>query len=321
MSRRAGTRRWLRISLAIGTVTSLVGAVPAAGYLRDFQVVAVDSLTGSAPIKATAVSCPPGKVAIGTGGVALPSLSDLGLNRLWVNFPQKAVLDGAVETDPISSRWRVRGSAFCATDTAVVPPPGGAGYLKDRSIVTASSPSGSAYSHEAIATCPAGQTAIGGGGRVEGETAFGNPPADVALDNSQRVAAGTGWRARAHEVDPTAVGWKVTASVICANITGQSAAPRYVGPKEDPIQSPNTTPGPPRSGLQGYVAPCPSGTLVIGGGAVVLGATTGAPPPADVVLTGSYPVQAPTATGWQMEARDTDPGGPPYRVQIRAVCG
>lgn len=132
---------------------------------------------------------------------------------------------------------------------------------------------------------------------------------------------GTGWRARAHEVDPTTAQWKVTAFAICSNINGALTTATYVGPKEDAIQSPVTQPGPPRSGTQSWVAPCPSGTKVIGGGGMVLGATDATPPPADVVLGASHPEDAPTATGWSVQAHDTDPPGPAYRVAIRAICG
>lgn len=320
MPRQAAARRFALVALMIGVAASLLGVAPAAAYLKDFQVVATNSLHNSSTLKTALVPCPSGKAVIGSSGIVVPSFSNLGLNRLWVNFEQSFAFAGGTESDAVDAAWHVTGRAFCAAQTAVVPPAGGAGYFKNRSVVTASSLSNSASVHEAIARCPAGDTAIGGGGQTIGQIAD-IPPPDVALDNSQRVAAGTAWRARAHEVDATSVSWKVIAYVICANINGQAPAATYIGPKEDNIQSPNASPGPPGTGLQGRVAPCPSGTRVIGGGAQVLGATDGTPPPPDVALTGSHPSEAPTATAWEGEARDTDPPGPPYRLQVRAVCG
>ena len=148
-----------------------------------------------------------------------------------------------------------------------MPPPGGVGYLKNRSLATASSASDSSFSHQATATCPAGSTAIGGGGEVVGETPSHVAPNDVALVTTQRAGLlGTGWRAVAHEVDLTPVQWKVTAYAICANINGALTTATYIGPKEDAIQSPMTQPGPPRSGTQSWVAPCPSGRRGDGAG-------------------------------------------------------
>ena len=64
---------------------------------------------------------------------------------------------------------------------------------------------------------------------------------------------------------------------------------------------------------------CPgNGTKIIGGGAFLTGAAPFSAPPADVVLTASRPVND---TQWFGEARDTDPPGAPYHLQVRAVCG
>jgi len=309
------------VAVSIAGATSFGAAAPASAYLRDFQVVAAGTPSNSATIKSTQFSCPAGKVGIGTGARVTPPLANLGLDRAWVDFEQHQALDGGTETDANVGGWRVRGSALCATQTAAVPAPGGVGYLKNRSLATASSASDSSFSHQATATCPAGSTAIGGGGEVVGETPSHAAPNNVALDTTQRAGLlGTGWRARAHEVDFTPAQWKVTAYAICANINGALTTATYVGPKEDAIQARVTQPGPPRAGTQSWVAPCPSGTKVIGGGGLVLGAT-GPAPPADVVLTASHPEDAPTATGWSVETHDTDPPGPAYRVQLRAICG
>jgi hypothetical protein len=309
-------------AVPIAAATWLAAASPAAAYLRDFQSVVGGTASSSSTIKSAQISCPAGKLGIGTGARVAPPLANVGLDRAWMSFEQQQSLVGGTETDASLPGWRVSGTALCATQTAAVPPPGGIGYLKNRSLVTASSASDSRFSHQAVATCPAGWTAIGGGGQVVGQTPTHAPPNDVALDTSQRSGPlGTGWRARAHEVDLTPARWKVRAFAICSNVNGALTTAIYIGPNEDAIQAPVTQPGPPRSGVQSWVAPCPSGTKVIGGGGMVLGATDTSPPPADVVLGASHPEDAPTATGWSVQTHDTDPPGPAYRVAIRAICG
>jgi hypothetical protein len=319
MSEQARKRRIALVALAIGIAAGLAGAAPAGAYLKDFQVVSGNSLTNSSTLKTVLVPCPTGKAVLGSGGLVVPSLANLGLNHLWVNFEQGFAFDGGTESDAVASFWHVGGRGFCAAQTAVVPSTGGPGYAKNPSVPSASSAMSSASVHEAIAHCPTGDTAIGGGGGAFNNAANPSPP-DVALDNSQRVLGGTAWRVRAHEVDATPGVWRATAYAICANFNAVTGPAYYIGPKEDNVTARITQPGAPTTVVAGQVAPCPMGTRVIGGGAQVLGATGPTPPP-DVVLTSSYPVVDPTATGWQAWARDTDPPGPAFRLQVRAVCG
>jgi len=68
----------------------------------------------------------------------------------------------------------------------------------------------------ALASCPAGKEAIGGGVRLEGELA------EVSVTGSYPVSTGssrTGWEAIAHETGPGQVGnWSVVAFVVCAEV-------------------------------------------------------------------------------------------------------
>jgi hypothetical protein len=117
-------------------------------------------------------------------------------------------------------------------------------------------------------------------------------------------------------VDPTSVGWSVTATAICANITSVPPGAQYVG--ATPIVGPDTGPGPLHTGTAATTASCPSGKSIIGGGAYLTGVAAMSPPPADVVLTASRPI---SSTTWLGRARDTDPPNQAYHLQVRAVCG
>jgi hypothetical protein len=301
-------RRLLPVLLGV-VALGLIGAAPAGAYLRDFQTVGLSSLLNSTTVKSVSVPCPPGKLAIGTGGAVISPFGNLGLDNLWVFFGQQRAFDGGAETDGIGARWLVTGRAFCATQVGPPPPGGGAPYLKNVSLVNRTSSANSNPFKSVVATCPAGSSAIGGGGDLTGATN------DLAFDSVRRAAA-SGFRVRAHEVDATGVAWSVTATAVCANITNVPPNPQYVGTA--PITGPDTGPGPLQTGTTSRTASCPGGQRIIGGGAYLTGVAAGSPPPADVVLTASRPINN---TQWFAEARDTDPPGQAYHLQVRAVCG
>jgi hypothetical protein len=305
-------RRRCALGLVILVSGMLLAAAPAAAYLRDFQLVSAGSLPGSTTIRAALPTCPPGKIAIGTGARLLPPFANVGLDRLLLDFGARRGFVGGAETDANLGRWRVSGRAFCAQDTAAVPTAGAnASYLKHRSTASAVSPNTSAPSHEAVANCPSGANAVGGGGYVLG------PTTKLALDTLQLARpGGTGWRVRAHEVDPTGAAWHVVSFAICANYTTSTPTGPYFGPKEDAITSYSSSAT--GTGQVSATATCQlPGTSAIGGGAAVQGATPLGPPPADVALTYSFP--GPNA--WVARAQDTDPSATPYRLLSVVVCG
>jgi hypothetical protein len=293
-------------AVAIG----LVAAVPAGAYLRDFQAVGLSSLNNSATVKSASVPCPPGKIPLGAAAGLLPAFPNLGLDNVWNFFGQQRTFNGGAETDFVAARWLVTGRAFCATPVGIIPLGGGAPFIKNRSLVTHTSSANSTPAKTVLAHCPAGSSAIGGGGDLTGATN------DLAFYSMQR-AGGTAWRVRAHEVDSTGVSWSVTATAVCANITNVPPGAQFVGGAG--IFAPDTGPGPLHTGVGAATATCPAnGTKIIGGGAFLTGVAPFSAPPADVVLTASRPI---SDTQWFGEARDTDPPGPAYHLQVRAVCG
>jgi hypothetical protein len=292
-------------ALALGLLT----AAPAGAYLRDFQTVGLSSVINSTTVKSVSVPCPPGKLPLGAGGAVISPFGNLGLDNLWVFFGQGRTLNGGSETDSVGARWLVTGRSFCAAQTPTIPPGGGAPFIKNVSWKNRTSPANSTAFKSVVATCPAGASAIGGGGELTGATN------DLAFDSVRRAGA-AGFRVRAHEVDPTGVGWSVTATAICANITTVPPGAQYVG--ATPITGPDTGPGPLHTGTAATTASCPGGKSIIGGGAFLTGVAPGSPPPADVVLTASRPI---SSTTWLGRARDTDPPNQAYHLQVRAVCG
>jgi hypothetical protein len=87
--------------------------------------------------------------------------------------------------------------------------PGIAGY----EIVTTSSPENSANAKAAIAECPAGKVAVGGGARTAG-------PATVqdllAVETSYPFSDGSAWHVIVHEQPATGEVWRVEAHAVCA---------------------------------------------------------------------------------------------------------
>jgi hypothetical protein len=262
-----------------------------------------------------------GKLAIGTGALITPLFSNLGLNRLWVYFGQRSAYDGATETDAQGPAWRVDGRAYCASPTTVKPSLGhAAAYVKQISIARAFSANNSSPVKTVTATCPPGLsgTSIGGGGSLNAATN------DIALDSLHQTAGRTAWTVKAHEVDATGAPWQLGAHAICANLTTEIKTANYVGPPTaadpDGIYGPDTI-GPLVTGNTAKSTPCPPNTYIIGGGATILPATVGGKPPADVVLTSSRPAgNLAVANARYAEARDSDPPGQAYRLQVRAVC-
>jgi hypothetical protein len=297
--------------LFITAIVSLAVAAPAGAYLRDFTSTQVLTPSNSNTIKSLNFVCPGGKTAIGTGA-GIPLISNLGIDNLWVFFGQKAVFDGAAETDSESLSWALTDRAWCATSTAVKPNTGGAAtYIKNVTIVRNQSSSNSNYAKSVVAKCPAeSPTAIGGGGKIEGSN-------DVAFDQIQRLSGGTQLRIKAHEVDATTASWDVEAHAICANTTSAVATNTYA----DAVVSQESAVG--LSSLnKSTTANCPAGKFAVGGGALLAGPGLNFPPPdPNVVITESRPAGDSTAaTGWTASAVETDPTGATWRLQVRAVC-
>lgn len=91
-------------------------------------------------------------------------------------------------------------------------PPG----MSELSVVTKTSASDSSFSQSAVALCPAGKRAVGGGA-----TTFRPGPITVSKSQPQFVnAQPVGWVVIAHEIGNFADNWSVTASATCVKIAG-----------------------------------------------------------------------------------------------------
>lgn len=154
--------------------------------------------------------------------------------------------------------------------------------------------------------CPAGKTAISGGGRIS------PPNIDVGLTAMQRVNANTAWRVAAHEVDATSAPWVLYASAICANVSTETATTDYATGYASPSLAFPLSSMP----LQSVTPSCQGGAFTVGGGANVVGAIPGQPPPSGVVLTSSEPL----GSGWLAIARETDPTTTSWRVGATVIC-
>lgn len=305
MPRRTWRIPFAAFAMTAGLLTA-AGPASAATFIRGFSVVQGSTPMNSMTTKRTTLSCPttPAKSVIGAAAFVSPTLPNLSLQSAGP-FGQPAAF-AAGETDSESASWRLNARAFCVLTTQNAPPKNGAAsYLKAPAIVRRESANNSSPAKSVSATCPKGKTAISGGGRVS------PPNIDVGLTSLHRVGTGS-WGVSAHEVDATNAPWSVFASVICANVTTETATSDYAsgftsGSNFSPLSS---------NPLQSANRNCGGNWPTIGGGAVIEGATPGSPPPSDVILTASDPL----ASGWLAIARESDPTSQTWRILSAAVC-
>lgn len=304
-------RSWRLVVAALAFASGLlIAAAPAwAGGLRDFSVVQTTSPMSSSTAKSLTSACPAGKNSLGGAAFVSPGLGNLGL--FSVGASATTSVGGASETDGESASWRLFGRAFCVTFTAAPPPAGGAAhYVKAVQIARHHSANNSLPAKSVIASCPAGKTAISGGGRIA------PPNLDVALTAMQRVGANR-WRVAAHEVDPTSAAWTLNASVVCANLTSETHTADYAAGYASPGSASALSSMP----LQSVAPSCSPGWHVVGGGAQVEGATPGSAPPPDVVITSSEAAgSSGSAIAWIAIAHESDPTSRSWRIVGTAIC-
>lgn len=310
MARR--TRRSRRISVALISASGLliVVAPASAGGLRDVTVVQRSSLVSSSTSKRLSVACPAGESSLGGAAFVSPALGNLGLFAAGTST--SSWVAGASETDFESAAWRLNARALCATFTSTPPPKNGAAtYVKAVSIGRNHTANNSLRAKFVTATCPAGKTAISGGGRI------GPPNIGVAFTAMQRVNANRAWRVAAHEVDVTGAPWTLYASVVCANVISETATADYAATFSSPGQASPVSSMP----LQSVAPTCSPGWSVVGGGAHVEGAAPGSPPPSDIALTSSEPTgNGSSSSAWIAIAHETDPTNQTWRVVAQVIC-
>ncbi len=302
------SRRTAAAALVASAGLLIVGAsASAATFLRDVSVVQRSSAMRSSTGRALPISCPPGKNSLGGSAFVSPALGNLALSSVGASGASTSS-GGASETDSESAGWRLHSRAFCVTTTSAPLAQGAAAsHVKAVEIVRRQSGDNSQPAKSVTVNCPAGKSAISGGGRIA------PPNIDVGLTAMQRVRAGTAWRVAAHEVDATRAAWTLHASVVCANVTTETATNDYAAGYASPsLLSPVSS-----MPLQSVSPSCTGGGwTVVGGGAFVEGAAPGQPPPSNVVLTSSEPLPA----GWLAIARETDPTSQAWRVGGVAIC-
>jgi hypothetical protein len=310
MPRRTIKHRTVLVTLLVAAVASLVAAVPAGAYLRDFQNTVLLTPNNSLNPKSQKVTCPGTKFPLGSGA-SIPLIGNLGIQRMYVLYGQRAVFDGAAETDAESGRWALANRAWCANVTAVKPNASGApaSYIKNVQYAANQSGTNSNFAKSAVATCPSGTSAIGGGGVIDGATS------NVAFDSVQFLGNQSQLRVKAHEVDASSVNWSVEAHAVCADISNPSNTANYVDAISPPEQKTATN-----SVNKSLTVTCPAGKVIVGGGAEVYGA---APrennASSKVVLKDSHYTGSPP-NAWVGSAVETDPTAAAWTLEVRAVC-
>jgi len=290
---------------------------PAGAYLRDFQVYAptIRSHTGS-----LSFACPSGKLLMGTGAdINAIAAGGLALNRLGM-LPNTNRTDiHALETDPFSGVWSVSGQGFCVGYTDFPPTrTTGGPYLKDPVVVPGGMSTGGSLSRQSSTTSCGGRRVIGGGFFL----GPGAPPPHVAVERAEAVGTNS-FGVTAHEIQPTSGKWTVQAIALCANYTDPVPGPIYAASALIYTTTFPATTTPANSlGYKGNSVSCPNNFFLIGGSARVLGATPGAVPPSQVVLTTSRPQGAPgsRSTMWTAIAVEEDPTTAAWRLESKAVC-
>ena len=308
---------------AVAIVSAIVphnaAAVPVGvgpNYLRDFQTVQTQTPASTLSPKTVFSNCPPGKIALGTGGsiasasgFPFTSLTGVGLQRMRApSTSGRGTIVRAVEADPQTPPWLLAMQSQCAAVTSA--PPGaatGGPYLKDVTTERTTSAFNSDSPKQLAVGCGGGRQSIGGGfatGFLAGVGAV-----------SQAVRVEGGFRVRAQETDPTSRGWQLHVVALCANLTraGQSyLADVSTHEKLTALDSKD---------FKVERVDCPEGQRGIGGGAELLG-TAGAPPPPDVTLVSSNPDAGRERYlgGYHAAAGEEDPTAESWQIRVRAIC-
>jgi hypothetical protein len=113
---------------------------------------------------------------------------------------------------------------------AQLPSEGVTGYQR----VLASSDNSTAKNKSAVASCPSGKVAVGGGHTISGS----NPGSAVAYSSAPQTS--TSWRVAAKRTVNISRPWTVTAVAIC--VDGTAPASPSASPSSSPSASPSASP-------------------------------------------------------------------------------
>lgn len=182
--------------------TTIVSAVPVSAAVPGLQIVSVETVANSNPVKTATVSCPPGKQVVGAGGAIIGAATGLVMLEDVTPLPNLSGVNVVAAEIGYGTgvNWSLRAYATCAN-----PLPG-------LQLVSAESPINSTSKGLAI-TCPAGKKVVGVGGQVNvGASGW------VGLQRL-KIESATKVRIRASETGFPGEGanWSVKGYAICAN--------------------------------------------------------------------------------------------------------
>jgi hypothetical protein len=310
--RRSRAWAWLA-----GAILALVVPATASAFLKDVQEVVQQHVSTSTPTQNETLNCPASKTWIATGATAF-GLEDteLGLFQMGpVGIDFDSFFGEAAETDPLDGNWSLTVHGICVQPTATPPPAGGAGtYVKDVKVKRAISVFSS--SDKAIlAECKGGRSPIAGGGGIFTKGANKG----VAFNALSPPASPAAWSATAQETDPTGHDWKLSASVVCADLFNETDTSNYAGPFTQSNRATSAVNSKPTKTISQN---CPDAYRVVGGGALIRDATKGFVGDPDVVITRSEPakIKHGQAKRWVAEATELDNTDLEWSVEAYIVC-
>lgn len=245
----ARARRWvspgrqLLAGLAVGLVAAavavVVAPVPASAAVPGLQYVTASTGSDSFVYKSVRVFCPAGTQVVGGGYELVGAEGSVVLDDFIPAANSMLVGAGEVvgpgePADGTTESWQVRATAVCAN-----PLPG-------YSIVSDTSAFTQGFSRSALASCPTGTPAIGGGASLS--NGFGQ----ISITDLH-VSGGSASVRAIDDEDGYSGSWSVTAYAICAN-----ALPglRTVG----------SASGAGSTSLRAVTAPCRPAQQVLGAG-------------------------------------------------------
>jgi hypothetical protein len=186
-----------------GTWSLLTYAYCASGPLTGYEIAASTSSVGSGSFNNSSSTCSGGKKALGSGGrinnganqVDLQSIGNGGSGSI----SNSSMAAGLEDRDGFGGNWSVTSFTVCAQPSNVF----------DFAVVKVLSPNDSSPTKTAVAFCPSGKRATGGGG-------WSDTPGHVTSITPNN-AAPTSVTVVARNTSGAPGNWSATATVFCAS--------------------------------------------------------------------------------------------------------
>ncbi|MEV4758356.1 hypothetical protein AB0J86_25005 [Micromonospora sp. NPDC049559] len=228
---------------ALTTAAVVIPAGPAAAAVPGLVRISEVSASNSDDVRSVTATCPVDTVALSGGYEINGATGEVTVTYLRPNTTSVSAI--AYEEDAFASNWTLTTYAVCATEPA--------GLLH----ITASGSSNSNDFKSVPATCSAGDGLIGLGFSVG---ATGEAVVDDFRPNGGTSTAPTSVTVGAYEAEAYAGNWAVTTYGVCAN-----TLPGLVRASASSTSS--------STDYQSATASCPAGTVLVGSGFEVNGAT------------------------------------------------